>query len=437
MLGRGNLIRLPADLRAVTTINRGGEVDPTATGLPVGAMTRVWRDVERVYRSRTMPAISIAIRHRGQLLLDRAIGHAAGNAPEDGPDSPQTLCTPETPICLFSAAKAVTAMLVHKLAEVGLVRLHDPIAEYIPEFGCRGKQYITIGQVLAHRGGFPTFSGRAVGPELLFDWDACLARICEAWPTAGAGSVQAYHAVTSGFILGEIMRRVTGLELNQVLRERIATPLGARFLSYGLPTRQRQLAAQNAFTGPREPFPLSLQVRRALGGSFADVTALSNDPRFLAATIPAANIYATARELCDFYQCLLSGGAFAGKRLFRRATVARAVTEASQRQFDRTLLLPLRTSEGFMLGDAPLGLYGPRTEQAFGHLGFINIYGWADPARDIAVALLTTGKPLLAGHLLPLIGLLRRINLEFAAPLRERSLRGRGTAVRGAAAAPR
>jgi len=436
MLGRGNLIRLPSDLRSVTTINRGGEVDATATGLPVGAMTRIWRDIERVYRSRTMPAVSIAIRHRGQLLMDRAIGHAAGNAPEDAPDSPQVLCTPDTPICLFSAAKAVTAMLVHKLAEVGLIRLHDPVAEYIPEFGCRGKQYITIGQVLAHRGGFPTFSGRAVGPELLFDWDACLARICDAWPAAGAGSVQAYHAVTSGYILGEVMRRVTGQELNTILRERIAAPLGARFLCYGLPARQRHLAAHNAFTGPREPFPFNLQVRRALGGSFADVTALSNDSRFLAATIPAGNIYATAREVCDFYQCLLNGGDFAGKRLFRRGTVVRAVAEAAQRQFDRTLLLPLRTSEGFMLGDAPFGLYGPRTEQAFGHLGFINIYGWADPARELAVALLTTGKPLLAGHLLPLIGLLRRINREFALQPRAQG-RSRGRAARETATALR
>jgi CubicO group peptidase (beta-lactamase class C family) len=77
---------------------------------------------------------------------------------------------------------------------------------------------------------------------------------------------------------------------------------------------------------------------------------------------------------------------------------------------DRLLLAPLRYSAGMMLGDRRIGLYGPDTAQAFGHLGFANIFAWADPQRDISVALLTTGKLVLGPHLAALWGLLSRIS---------------------------
>ena len=76
-------------------------------------------------------------------------------------------------------------------------------------------------------------------------------------------------------------------------------------------------------------------------------------------------------------------------------------------------MVPIRTSEGFMLGDEPFGMYGPHTREAFGHLGFISIFCWADPARDISVALLTTGKPIVALHYGPLLKLLATINRSF------------------------
>ena len=227
------------------------------------------------------------------------------------------------------------------------------------------------------------------------------------------GKAQAYHAVTGGFILGEIMRRVTGQELNEILASRIAKPLGSKYMSFGLPAKQQSDAALNYFTGLPELFPVGQLAKRALGAPFKMVTEISNSAEYLSATIPAGNIYGTALDVCDFYQCLLNGGEFGGQRLFERATVARAISEASARQFDRTLMLPIRTSEGFMLGDKPFGMFGPNTNEAFGHLGFISIFSWADPARDISVSLLTTGKPILSAHYGPLLGLLKTINNSF------------------------
>ena len=377
------------------------------------AIDKIWAATEKLYKSRAMPAISLAVRHKGELILNRSLGHASGNGPKDKNPDGGKLMTADTPVCLFSASKAITAMLVHKMAEEGLIKLHDPVAEYIPEFAARGKQYITVGQVLSHRGGFPTIKMEDADPSILWDWDACLDLLCQAKPRKDAGTTQAYHAITGGFILGEIMRRVTGQSLQEIIKSRIADPLGARYMSYGLTPERQTDAALNYFTGRPEIFPANLVVKRALGGPFSMVCDVSNSPEFMSAAIPAGNVYATAREASDFFQCLLNGGTFNGKRLFERATVARAISEASARQFDRTLLIPLRTSEGLMLGDYPFGLYGPRTSEAFGHLGFIAIFCWADPARDISVSLLTTGKPIVSPHLPPLIGFLRTINNAF------------------------
>lgn len=407
-----NLIKLPKSLDSVTRI-ADNETDPADVGLQDATIDNIWGAAEKLYKSRTMPAISLAVRHKGELIINRSIGHARGNGPKDGNPNGATVMTPDTPVCLFSASKAVTAMLVHKVAEEGLIKLHDPVAEYIPEFGARGKQYITVGQVLSHKGGIPTIKVKDADPSILWDWDACVELLCNAQPRKDAGTTQAYHAITGGYILGEIMRRVTGQSLDEIITSRVAQPLGAHYMKFGLPVDEQADAALNYFTGRPEVFPANLVVKRALGGPFSMVTEVSNSPEFMSAAIPAGNIYATAEEACNFFQCLLNGGSFNGKRLFERATVARAISEASARQFDRTLLVPLRTSEGLMLGDYPFGLYGPRTSEAFGHLGFIAIFCWADPIRDISVSLLTTGKPIISGHLPRLVGFLNTINKAF------------------------
>jgi CubicO group peptidase (beta-lactamase class C family) len=93
-----------------------------------------------------------------------------------------------------------------------------------------------------------------------------------------------------------------------------------------------------------------------------------------------------------FYQLLLDGGTFGGKRVFEPRTVRRARNESAYFEVDHTLVLPVRYGLGFMLGGRHVSLFGADTEFAFGHLGFTNTYTWADPARDISVALLTTGK---------------------------------------------
>src|SRR5688500_17722848 len=107
--------RVPCDLAAVTTVRADREADPRSVGATADGVDRVWRAVERLYASGIHPAIQLCVRRHGRVLIDRAIGHASGNGPDDRRDAPKVLATPDTPFCALSASKAVTAMVVHYL----------------------------------------------------------------------------------------------------------------------------------------------------------------------------------------------------------------------------------------------------------------------------------------------------------------------------------
>jgi CubicO group peptidase (beta-lactamase class C family) len=398
--------RVPRDVDDVVSL--GSEVDADEVGADLAGVESVWDAVRNLYRSGIHPAIQLCVRRRGAVILDRAIGYASGAGPGDHDDEPRILATPETPFNMFSAAKAVTAMVVHLLDQRHLIHLDDPICEYIPEFGCHGKQWITIRHVLTHRAGIPNFPPEAMNLDLLSKPDI-VEMICEGRPVWRPGRRVAYHAIVGGFLLGEIVRRVTGTSIRTVLDHEICGPMGFRWMNYGVNPLDVGRVARNYFTGPPVLPPVSLMLRRALGVDFQRVTELSNDPRFLTAVIPAGNIIATARELSRFYELLLGGGQVGDVRIFESRTVRRATSEQSYLEFDLTLGLPLRYGMGFMLGGRWFSLYGPDTEHAFGHIGFTNVIGWADPARQIAAALMTSGKPLLYPEIYYVFEILRRI----------------------------
>lgn len=400
---------VPPDPRAVTTIRPGAETPAESLGLDGAAVQSIWEAVERLYASGIHPAIQLCVRYRGAVLLDRAIGHAAGAGPGDPPGGPLVPCTPDTPFVLFSASKPVTAMLVHALDERNLLRLDDPVCEYVPEFGTHGKQWITIRHVLTHRAGIPSLPPEAMTPEVLLDADAVLRILCDTRPRWRPGRELAYHAVSGGFLLGEVIRRVTGRDPRLLLDETLRRPLGCRFLTYGLAAEDLPRLARSYVTGPHPPFPIPLLMRRALGRSPEEVTAASNEPPFHQALIPAGNVVATADEMSRFYQLLLDGGRYGTARVFDARTVRRATCEQSYFEMDFTLVVPIRYAIGFMLGAEWFSLYGPYTPRAFGHIGFTNIVCWADPERHLAAALMTSGKPIVYPELYWLWEVLRRI----------------------------
>jgi CubicO group peptidase (beta-lactamase class C family) len=402
--------RVPDSLEAVTDLS-AAEVDPRRVGVQRAAVEDIWKAVENLYRSGMHPAVQLCIRRRGEVVLDRAIGHASGNGPDDPPEARKTRATIATPINIFSASKAVTAMVIHLLDQKRLLHVDDPVSEYIPEFASHGKDRITIEHVLTHRAGIPNVPPEEMRLETLMEPERILELLYDAEPTWFPGRRLAYHAITGGFILGEIVRRVTGKNIRQVLREEILQPLGFRWMSYGVRPSDVPKVARNYATGPPPLPPISWMIRRAIGIDVRTATELSNDPRFLTQILPSANVITTANELSRFYQLLLNEGELDGVRIFEPRTIHRATSEQSYLEFDLTLGIPLRYSMGFML--AGIGLYGPDTPHAFGHVGLSNIFSWADPERRLAVALLNTGKPTLYPEVYYIYDLMRRISLAF------------------------
>jgi CubicO group peptidase (beta-lactamase class C family) len=194
-----------------------------------------------------------------------------------------------------------------------------------------------------------------------------------------------------------------------VLAREILDPLGFRWCNYGVAPSDVPSVALSYATGAPVLPPISIVLERALGSPVDRLTEMSNDPRILTGIIPAANTVTTANELSRFFELLRRGGELDGVRIFEPRTIRRALTEQSYLEFDLTLGFPTRYGLGFMLGAKRLSLYGPDTEHAFGHLGFTNVIGWADPERAVSGALITSGKPVVYPELPQLWGIMRRI----------------------------
>lgn len=408
-LGRSVFNRIRAYPPEEVTSRCPEEAPAEAVGLTRRDVDRIWNAVVRYYRVGIQPAIAVCMRRRGLVFLNRAVGHARGNGPEDPPGTPAEVATPDTLFNFFSGSKAVTAMLMHLLDEQGRLRLDDPVAEYIPEFARHGKEAITIRHVLNHRAGIPGLPPDAVDLDLLTDPKRIIEILCDARPEARPGRELAYLAITGGFLLAEICRRTTGLDLRAYLDEQVRTPLGFRHLSYGVDRADLPRVARESFTGLPPVFPFSMLVRRALGLSLRDVVRMANDERFLTGVVPSGNVIGTANEVCRFFELLVRGGELDGVRVFDRRTVLRAVIEQSYHEMDRIIMLPVRYGVGFMLGSERLSFYGPDTPRAFGHIGFTNVIAWADPERDISAAIMNNGKPMITPEVLLWLEIMRTI----------------------------
>src|SRR5204862_1298035 len=141
-------------------------------------------------------------------------------------------------------------------------------------------------------------------------------------PFVKPGTVLAYHAVSGGFILGEIVQRVTGRTIRDVLTAELLDPLGFRWMNYGVAESDVPAVGLNYVTGPPLLPPLSQLVSRVLGNPIDAVVELSNDPRFLTAVVPAANIITSANELSRFFEIFRAGGALDGVRVMKPETIA-------------------------------------------------------------------------------------------------------------------
>lgn len=308
---------------------------------------------------------------------------------------------------LMSCTKAATAIVVHRLAERGVLDLDAPVARWWPAFAANGKAAITVAQLLAHSAGLMGHEpARGMDGASSLDWDRSTQALAAMRPLWPPGSAYLYHFITYGFLLGEVVRRAAGRTVGQLFAEEIAGPLGLE-MWIGLP------AAQQARVAPHLPAPTRLsaegwramckamgvdpdeRLMRAIGETFQateELIDLLNTPAGRAAEVPAANAVGNARSLARMYAACI--GEVDGVRLLRPETVARLRRPQTDHLRGPPPLPPVgdgdaqRFGLGFELPRRLLPMLGPGS---FGHPGAGGRLGFADPESGCAVGYVCNG----------------------------------------------
>jgi len=382
-------ISVPADLDAVSTIG-----DEDHSGIDARAIEQIWDSVRYWYQSGLHPAIQVCLRHKGRVVLNRAIGHGWGNGPDDSPDTEKILATPETPFCVYSAAKAISSTVVHMLVERGYFSLDDRVCDYLPGYTSHGKDRTTIRHVMTHSAGVPIHTGPRPDVTKVNDSEYTRQQLAALKPVYRPGLTHIYHGLTWGPLIREIVSAATGRNIRDILAEEILEPLKFRWTNYGVRPEEVDLVAPSHVTGKPLPAPIAAAFRAAVGGTPDRIIPLSNTPLFLTSIVPSSSTVSNADELSRFAEILRRGGELDGVRILRPETLRTATAPCRRMRPDvATGLKPMRWGTGYMLGGKRFGPFGRNTESAFGHTGLVDIAVWADPARSLSAAVVSSGKP--------------------------------------------
>ncbi|WP_435188032.1 serine hydrolase domain-containing protein [Streptomyces sp. bgisy126] len=298
--------------------------------------------------------------------------------------------TRDTLQLVYSATKGATATAAHMLAERGRLDLDAPVATYWPEFAANGKADVPVRQLLCHQAGLVALD-RPLPLADALAWDPMVAALAAQRPLWAPGTAHGYHGRTWGWLVGEVIRRVSGRTPGRFFADEIAGPLGLDFF-IGLPPGERERVSRMVHQRPAvdlttAPAGLREQVaaRRdpdSLGErAFAvtDPAAIDFDaPEVQAAELPSSNGIGTARALARMYAALI--GEVDGVRLLAPETLASATEERASGE-DLVMTVPSRFATGYMLPTDRTPMTGPA---AFGHTGRGGSLAFADPEHGIA-----------------------------------------------------
>jgi CubicO group peptidase (beta-lactamase class C family) len=309
--------------------------------------------------------------------------------------------TDQTITILMSCSKGAVATAAHMLSERGLLDLDAPVTKYWPEFGQAGKKDVPVSYLLSHRVGLTGFEpASGIGPRELLDWQRCTSALAAMEPLWVPGTAYMYHAVTYGYLVGEVIRRVSGKMPGKFIADEIATPLGLD-LWIGLPESEEHRVAPHFSDAP----VMSLEQWKGLLAGFGiDVNSrvaqammhmiigtdeaiqMINTPEGHAAEIPAANMIGNARSLAKMYAATI--GEVDGVRLMKRETMERArtpQTDGLKGPGDFAKLPnpdPQRLALGYELNRRIEPMLG---DGSFGHAGAGGRMGFAHPESGTAV----------------------------------------------------
>lgn len=337
---------------------------------------------------------AVAAYHRGHKVVDVWAGDAA----------PGRSWAADTIAMSFSTTKGVTATALHMCVDRGLLDYDDRVAAHWPEFGCNGKEDITVRQVLCHEAGLYPVRPLIDHALSMNDWDEMVRVLQEARPVVEPGTANGYHGLTYGWLVGELVRRTSGKDLGTFVRAEIAGPLGLDGLYIGVPESElgrvatlipgedvARGAARGAsgLAGAGGPMAqmaaamgLEIDPKRIVDALLpSGMNEWIEHPETVKAQVPAANGCFTARSLATMYAALAAGGRLGDVELLSAETLARA-TEVQNTRPDLVIVMPMSWRLGYHMAFTSEGI----PPKAFGHYGFGGSGAWADPDHDVSVA---------------------------------------------------
>ncbi|MDP1631601.1 MAG: serine hydrolase domain-containing protein [Caulobacter sp.] len=291
----------------------------------------------------------------------------------------------DTIVNVYSTTKTMTALTALLLADRGELDFDAPVARYWPEFAAAGKADIKVSHLMSHASGLSGWK-EPITTEDLYDWDKATALLAAQAPYWEPGTALGYHALTQGYLVGEVVRRITGKSLGTVFREEIAGPLGADF-HIGLPASEDGRVAD--LIPPPPGGSISAGVQTPLQANMAnnpgiDVSA-TRTRGWRGAEIPAAGGAGNARSVAEIHTILANGGVAKGRRFLSEAGCRKAL-ELQIAGDDLILGVPTRYGMGFGLGGGAVPLPSPNSMYWGGYGGSLIIIDM-DARTTIAYAM--------------------------------------------------
>jgi CubicO group peptidase (beta-lactamase class C family) len=364
--------------------------DPREVGLDPIKVAELFKRAEREVAEGLLPSCQIAIARGGKIAAMRTFGRGR----QGGIEKP---ATDDTLYCVFSCTKAIIAASIWILIGEGKLDVNEHAASIVAEFGTNGKEAVTVEQLLLHTGGFP-FAPYAQNEWL--DRQKMLERFASWGLQFPAGQRFVYHATSGFWVLGEIIRRRSGMDFRNFVQERIAKPLGLPELRLGRPRNQQDRIADIVCVGEALtsedyvkmgfPAPPETEVTE-------DAILGFNDPTVRESGVPGGGGIMTAAELALFYQALLHNPPSPeGKQIWKPAILNEALRVRSGDYFDPVFKYKCNRALGVIVagddGFANFRGFGKTTSsRAFGHGGAGGQIGWADPATGISLGYCTNG----------------------------------------------
>jgi len=342
-------------------------------GIAANRLEALYERIAKDISEGQYPGAGIALARDGKVLAQRVFGSsriAAGNDKAKAADE-------KTLWLLYSQTKPITACAIWVLAERGLLSFHEPVASYIPDFAKHGKEGVTLHHVLTHQCGFPS---AIISPNVWEDHTLLPAAVSDFMLEYEPGSKIIYHGLSAHWVLAALIEAVTGKDHRRFIHDEIITPLGFKNIHIGAAPQLHERLASN--------------YERAADGEHL-MCPEYNTKEFFQSGVPGAGGFATASDLCLFYQMLLGLGSLNGARILSPDTVRYVTRNHTGDRPDEFFGMPMHRGLGVHVrGLTPTirGLGSTAHPNTFGHGGVGTSYTWADPETKVSFTYLTNSR---------------------------------------------